>query len=119
MGRQKKNRGKFWGWEIQRSIATVQPAAITNKSVAKSIPIVVVIQITATTSILWQFFSIAAIASVQNDVFIATGFRSAAISTLSPLKHIYGSGFMSRHYRMSQKTIPIVAVPKNAAIGDI
>ena len=53
---------------------------------------------------------------MQDDVFIATGFRSTAISTLPPLKHIYGGGFMSYRCMTLQKIIPIVAVPKNAAI---
>ena len=65
---------------------------------------------------LWRFLSITAIASAQDDVFIATGFKSATISMLSLLKHIYGGGFMSRRSRMSQKTIPIAAVPKNTVI---
>ena len=39
-----------------------------------------------------------------------------AISTLSPLKLIYGGDFLSRHCRTLQKTIPIAAIPKNAAI---
>ena len=111
-----KNRGKLWGWEIQRSIATVQPTAITNKSFAESIPIAVVIQTAATVSILWQFLSIATISYAQDDVFIAAGFRSATISMLSLLKHIYGGCFMSRRSRMLQKTIPIAAVPKNTVI---
>ena len=111
-----KYRGKLWGWEIQRSIATVQPAAITNKSFAESIPIAAIIQTAATVSILWRFLSIAAIASAQDDVFIVAGFRSATISMLSLLKHIYGGGFVSRRSRMSQKTIPIAAVPKNIVI---
>ena len=84
-----KNRGKLWGWEIQRSIATVQTAAITNKSAAKSISIAEVIHTAATDSILQRFFSIAAIASTQNDVFIAAGFWSATISMLLLPKHIY------------------------------
>ena len=61
---------------------------------------------------MWHFFSTTAIASTQNGVFIVAGFRSAAISTLPPLKHIYGDSFMSHHYRTPQKTIPIAAVPK-------
>ena len=56
---------------------------------------------------------------MQNGVFIAAGFKSVAISTLLSLKHIYDGGFMSSCYRMSQKTIPIAAVPKSVAIGDI
>ena len=65
------------------------------------------------------FFTIVAIASMQNGVFIAAGFRSAAISTLPPLKHIYGGSFMFHHYRTLQKTIAVAAVPENAAIGNI
>ena len=94
----------------------VQPAAITNKSFAESILIAAVIQTAATVSILWRFLSIAAIEFVQDDVFIAAGFRSATISMLSLLKHIYGNGFMSRRSRMLRKTIPIAAVPKNTII---
>ena len=62
------------------------------------------------------FFSTTAIAFVQDDVFIAVGFKSTTISMLLPLKHIYGGGFMSRCYMTPQKSIPIAAVPKNTAI---
>ena len=94
----------------------VQPTTITNKSFAESIPIAVIIQTAATVSILWWFLSIAAIASAQDDVFIVAGFKSATMSMLSLLRHIYGGCFMSRRSRMLQKTIPIAAVPKNTVI---
>ena len=94
----------------------VQPTTITNKSFAESIPIAVIIQTAATVSILWWFLSIAAIASAQDDVFIVAGFKSATMSMLSLLRHIYGGCFMSRRSRMLQKTIPTAAVPKNTVI---
>ena len=53
---------------------------------------------------------------MQDDVFIAVGFKSTAISMLLPLKHIYGGSFMSRRYMTPQKSIPIAAAPKNTAI---
>ena len=64
-------------------------------------------------------FYIVAKVFAQNDIFIAVGFWSTAISKLTPLKHIYCGGFMARCYRMPQKTRATAAVPKNTAICDI
>ena len=55
-------------------------------------------------------FYIAAILYVRNDIFIAAGFWSATISKLTPLKHIYCGGSMSRHCRTPQKTRAIATV---------
>ena len=52
----------------------------------------------------------------QKGSLLQRGFWSAAIALLSPLKQVYCGSFMSRRYRTQQKTLPIVAVTKNAAI---
>ena len=62
------------------------------------------------------FFSTTIIVFMQNDIFIVAGLCPIAISKLLLLKHIYCDGFMSCRYRMLQKTISIMVVPKNAAI---
>ena len=90
----------------------VQPAAITKKKCCKKEPLLWRSYKRCYSSHIAVFFSI-------DDIFIVVGFWSAAISKLSLLKHIYCSGFMSCRGRMLQKTIPITAVLKNAAICDI
>ena len=89
------------------SITAVQPTTITQKRRCKKDP-----YCNGHTKRRY----ISHIAFAQNDIFIAAGFWSAAISPLPLLKHIYCSGFRSRHYRTPQKTIPIVAVLKTVAI---
>ena len=52
----------------------------------------------------------------QKGSLLRRGFWSAAIALLLPLKQVYCGSFMSRRCRTPQKTLPIAAVTKNAAI---
>ena len=95
----------------------VQPITITKKMHRKKESLLRWSYKRRYSSHIAAFFSTAAIVSTENDIFIAAGSCPTAISKLPPLKHIYCIGFMSCHYRMMQKTIPIVTVQKNATIG--
>ena len=52
----------------------------------------------------------------QKGSLLRRGFWSASIALLPPLKQVYCGSFMSHHCRTPQKTLPIAAVTKNAAI---
>ena len=101
---------------VRRYIVVVQPTAITKKNQCKKESLFHWSYKRYYISHIAAFSPIVAIVSAQNDVFITVDYRSAAISKLPPLKHIYWGGFMSHHCRTLQKTIPIVTVLKNAAI---
>ena len=100
-------------------IAAVQPAAITKKKHYKKEYLLRRSSQRRYNLHIVAVFYTTVIVSVQNDIFIVAGFWSAAISKLTPLKHIYCVGFMSRHCRTSQKTRATAVVPKNTAICDI
>ena len=112
-------QGYYNNYVFRRSIAAVQHVAITKKNRRKKEYLLPWSYKRCYNMHIGAFFSTAAIVSAQNDVFLMAGFRSADISTLPPLKHIYCGGFMSCHCRMPQNTISIAVVPKNATIGDL
>lgn len=115
MGRQKKKKQR----EILRSIAAVQPTAITKKKHRKNRYLLLRSSQHCYNLHIAAVFYTAAIVSTQNDIFIVVRFSSTTISTLMPLKHIYCGGSMSLYCRTPQKTRATVAVQWNAAIDPI
>ena len=120
MKSQKKTKGRFGERRgVRRSIVAGWTTAITKKNRREKESLLRWSYKRRYSSHIAAFFSTVAIVSTQNDVFIAVGLKSAIISKLPPLKHIYCSGFMFRRCRTPQKTIPIVIDPKNATIDPI
>ena len=116
--KKKKKKERIFGERqgVRRYIVVVQPTAITKKNQCKKESLLHWSYKCCYISHIVAFSSTVAVVPAQNDVFIAVAYRSAAISKLPLLKHIYWGGFMSHHCRTLQKTIPIATVLKNAAI---
>ena len=70
--KKKKTKGRFEErWGVRRSLAAIEPTAITKKTHCKRSPYCDNHTNATTTRILRRFFSTAAIVSAENDIFIA------------------------------------------------
>ena len=116
----KKIQGRFRERQgVRRSIAAVQPASINKQKHSNKESLLQRSYKRRYKSNIAAFSYAATIVSVENDMFIAVGFWSAAMSIYTPLIHTYCSGLLSCHNRTPQKTIPIAAVTKNTTIDPI